>query len=203
MATFQGKQILPLLNLVQKEDGIDFGRIRDILDNKTGKRIIYDKSGVAVATKQYSLKGLTRAQCQTFLSFFKSMKGRQTSFYVPSLFQDCHATGTFSAGVNTIEIEGTLYADVYLPSSASDRRDSLAVVQYDGNVQALSISGSVPNYINDTEILTFTAPLAAPITPNSYICQLSVHRFAEDSLTITALTQHLFDITFNLQTCLE
>lgn len=203
MATFQGKQILPLLNLVQKEDGIDFKRVRDILDNKTSRRIIYDKSGVAVATKQYVLKGLTREQYQAFLSFFKSMKGRQTSFYVPSLFQDCHATGIFSAGVNTIEIEGTLYADVYLPASAADRRDSIAVVRYNGQVQALKIAGSIPNYINETEILTFTAPLAASITPNSYICQLSLHRFAEDSLTITALTQHLFDITFNLQTCLE
>ena len=202
MATFEGKQILPLIRLVQKDDGVDFDRVRDILDNKTGKRIIYDKSNVAQATKQYSFKCLTREQCLEFIEFFKIAKGRQMSFFVPSFFQDIRATGVFAAGVNKVEIEGTLYADCYLSNSLKDKRPYIAVLS-NGTLNCLKVISSVADYNAGTETLTLSSALTSTITKSSYMCQLDVCRFAEDTLVINALNQHMFDISFNLVTCLN
>lgn len=198
--TYKAKPILPLLKLVQKSDGVDFARVRQILDNKTSKRLIYDKSGVATSTKQYTLKGLNREQCQEFVEFFKSVNGRQVSFWVPSLFQDAKPTTVFGAGLTSIEVEDTLFSSVWCAPTASDPRNTLASVRHDGFVQPFTILSSVPDNVRNVETLNLEAPLTSTITPGSFICIMSLHRFAEDSLTVKALTQHLFELSFNLTT---
>lgn len=189
MATHKGKEILPLLNLVQKNAAVGTKATLQLLDNKTSRKIVFDKSGTPQQTATYRYAGLGRDQFRTVQSFYTSHRGRQVSFYVPTLFQDVQIVENAAQGTNTIVVEDTLFADVYLSNKNNAHYRELCILQ-DGAVFPIVVSSSVPDRAAGNETLVIAGTLPVAVTPASFVCFLQLVRFAEDTMTIEFVTPY-------------
>ena len=80
-----------------------------ILDNGSGNR--YQTSNFAVSKRGYSIgfSPKTRADFWKVRQLFYALRGRQKSFYAPTVITDLTVTGTLSSGSNQMQIQNIGY----------------------------------------------------------------------------------------------
>lgn len=193
MATHNGKQILPLLELVQKSGAVGTQAQLQILDNNTSKRIVFDRSGTPQQTTVYQYKGLNRDQFRAVQRFYTMHRGRQVSFYVPTLFQDVQIAENAALGAGTMVVDDTLFADVYLTNKNREHYKELCILA-GGNVYPVRVASSIPDRVAGTELLTLEAPLPVAVSPSSFVCFLQLVRCADDTMTIEFVTPYQANI---------
>jgi hypothetical protein len=137
-------------------------------------------------TLPYRLFLDTRAQFQALLTWFASVKGRYTTFYIPTWQADLPLTADMTSVATTLTITDIGYTERYFPVEA---RRHLAFITGDGTITHRRVTASVDNG-NGTETLTIASATGIAISKDTDLVSfLLLVRLASDELDVLRFSQ--------------
>lgn len=107
--TFNSKVIFDGANLIDGSHQVAFERNIEIVDGVTGKR---EQFSAWSRGKKGSIKGFavtSRASLWALRQVLHSLRGRQTSFYLPTFQKDLKPVATLANGTSSLDIEHVYY----------------------------------------------------------------------------------------------
>ena len=167
-----------------------------VLDSTTGKRVIFDRSGLASEVKSFKWCFYTRADFKVLETFLNARKGRLVPFWVPTYTNDLALSANIGAADQALTIYKSYYTALLF---AKPNKKHLAFITRSGTIYTRAITSAVEN-VNGTETLTFSGSLGVTITPKEMISYLQLCRLADDEVRIQWLNKNAGECTFN---CIE
>lgn len=133
-------------------------------------------------TLPYRLYLDSRATIAALDTWFDSVKGRFTSFWMPTYVADLKLTADVGSSDTTITISAMGYTARYFPN---EPRRHLAFISADGTITARRVTASVDNG-DGTETLTIASSLGSAFPRSAGLLSfLLLLRLADDEITVT------------------
>lgn len=176
---------------------ITFKQERDVFDPGSGLIDVFAPHDSDPLQMQFGFTGLSVTQSEELVSFFKLMKGRRGSFWMPTWMDDLEPSDTQIDGANKFKIEGEDFRNAY---DGHGIYQTMIAFYDDCTYQAntiLNISGTV-----DSEI-TFENAWSQEINSATKIYWLVRCRFDSDVLDVRWVTNETAEVQYTVLTMLH
>jgi hypothetical protein len=150
-----------------------------------------------VTTLPYRVFLDSRTTIRSLETWFRSVKGRYVSFYIPTYVADMPLTADIGAADTTFTITDIGYTDLLYPYPARKR---LAFIAATGSITERAVTGSVDNG-DGTETITIASSLGSDFDRETGLVAFSLLvRLASDELVITRSSATLAECVLD---CIE
>lgn len=153
-----------------------------LVSARTNSLAMEQRADVPRVTLPYRLFLPDRATLAALDSWFDTVKGRFTSFWIPTYVADLPLTASLGASDTTFTITDIGYTERYFPHEA---RRHLAFIAPDGTITHRRVTDAVDNG-DGTETLTIASSLGAAFPLGAgLLCFLLLVRLTSDEITVT------------------
>jgi hypothetical protein len=179
-AVFEGRTVLVVPPDYREASPMDYESFIETIDAQVGPVYRVDTAGRVLPAWRYSWFLRGRAAHAAFSRFLDAVKGRSTSFWLPTFANDLQLVETVTGSATEIVVRYAALADT------NATRDAIMVQMRDGTRYFRRIIGGMAGN-TDIEAITIDAPFGTTITPAAVlrVSFMSVARLDQDGIEIT------------------
>lgn len=194
MTTYAGFDLLDLTNPNREGSGrVTFNRLASMADNRTGKRTVDDRAGVAIPRHTFAWFARGKSEIAVLKSFIAARKGRAIPFWVPTYCRDLVLSRAITAGDGTIYVSNNGYTRYQYPYTSRQR---IAIFSADGSFIVRKITTAIE--ISTTEeSLILDSNIPGNMSGDTLISFLPLCRLTDDDIAITWHNQELAEALFS------
>lgn len=182
-------QTSPSFEGVQKDN---FRNI-SVMDSKTSKKILLDKSRVSYESRSFKWICFSKAEYKVLQEFILRRKGRLVPFWIPTYTNDLSLTSNIPSNATSFNIQPCLYSDhIFLLKN----KKYICFINSLGDIYPRKIETAINN--NEYETLSFSVSLGIEINKNrDMVSFLTLARLTDDLTTVNWITRNICECIFN------
>lgn len=182
-------QAFPAFEGIQK----DSYRPISVMDSKTGKKFLIDRSGVPYESKSFKWICYSKTEYKILNDFILRRKGRLVPFWTPTYTNDFSILNNIQSGDTSFTISECYYSNLMFKLK---NKKHIAFIKSDGTIYPRKINTSISN--GTIETLSFSSSLGIVINKNSDLVSfLTLARLTDDLITINWITRNICECIFN------
>lgn len=181
MTTYRGFDVLEINPNRNGTGKVDYNRLAQLADNKTGKRTYDDRAGVSIPTHSFSWFASSKAEIAALKVWIAARKGQAVPFWIPTYSRDLILASDIQANDSAIVVQDTSYVRFMFPYIS---RQHIALIKTDGTFLTRQVTTAINNG-DGTETLTLNSNIPYQmLAANTLVSYLVLCRLADDDAPI-------------------